>query len=199
MLTRYINKFLHLFELRRVRTFSKVVYLTFDDGPDEGITEYVLDLLNYYNFKATFFCCGKNAERNPYLIERIRHEGHTIANHTYSHLNGFVENCDYYIEDVEKAAEILKTNMFRPPFGSLKLSIFIKLFFKYRMVYWSLVSGDSDLADFNLQDSKRSLCNTKKGEIILFHFCKEHENETRQLLPWYLDWLYKRGITSKAL
>ena len=88
-ITLFINRFLHLFEIRRIKTKEKLIYLTFDDGPEPDITEFVLNELQKYGAKATFFCCGDNAEKYPELLGRIRNEGHSIGNHTYSHINSF--------------------------------------------------------------------------------------------------------------
>lgn len=195
----YINKALHLFELMRVRTKRRVVYLTFDDGPDDGITEFVLNELKKYNAKATFFCVGACAEKHPYLLKRILDEGHVIGNHTYSHSHGFQVDSRDYIKDVELANNFLKTRLFRPPFGALKFGQFIRLFLKYRIVYWSLISGDSDLDDFEYKKSMKRLKKTKKGDIVLFHFCKLHQDETSALLPRYLQWLEENSFVSCAL
>ena len=73
--------------INKIATKNKHVYLTFDDGPEAGICEFVLDELAKYGFKATFFCRGDNAENNYKLLERIISEGHAIGNHTFSHLH----------------------------------------------------------------------------------------------------------------
>lgn len=65
------------------------VYLTFDDGPTPGITEWVLDTLDRYDAKATFFCLGRNVERHPELLQEILRRGHKAGNHTYSHIKGW--------------------------------------------------------------------------------------------------------------
>lgn len=194
-----INKILHLFEIRRIKTKDNTVYLTFDDGPDKDITEFVLDQLNEYGFKATFFCKGENVAKNPQLVEKIKVEGHSLANHTYSHLHGFYTDVDEYIQDVNRATNLLNTNLFRPPFGALKLSQFIKLARNYKVVYWSVLSGDSDLERFDINKSMERLVKTQKGDVILFHFCSLHERETQVLLPKYLNWLKENKYISKAL
>ena len=67
---------------------QKVVYLSFDDGPTPFVTEKVLELLEEYQAKATFFCIGKNIEQHPELFNLVKEKGHHIGSHTYSHLNG---------------------------------------------------------------------------------------------------------------
>ena len=68
---------------------EKKIYLTFDDGPNEMATPFVLNILEEYNAKATFFCIGKNVVQYPSLYEQIIDQGHSIGNHTQNHLNGF--------------------------------------------------------------------------------------------------------------
>ena len=65
------------------------VYLTFDDGPTPGVTEWILSTLEKYDAKATFYLLGKNAELYPDLYQKILAAGHKIGNHTYSHQKGW--------------------------------------------------------------------------------------------------------------
>lgn len=195
-----INKILHLFEIRRIQTNKKVVYLTFDDGPEGDITDWVLDELKKYQAKATFFCKGENVLRNDRLYNRIVSEGHAIGNHTYHHINAFEKSAKEYVDDVELANGILKTNLFRPPWGALTLSSFLNLVRRYRIIYWSLLSGDTEFDQLNLeQNMQKMYSKTRPGEIVLFHSCKRHENETRQILPIYLEWLDKNGYECKPI
>ena len=196
----FINRFLHLFEVRRINSHQKIVYLTFDDGPEFGITEFVLGELKKHEFKATFFCRGDNAEKNPSLLRQIVEEGHALGNHTYSHINSFDTPSSQYLADVKRADTILHTHLFRPPWGSITLTSFLRLYFKYRIVYWNVMSGDTALEQF---DKSRALKNitskTQAGDVVLFHFCQRHERETRQLLPAYLSWLEENGYKSETL
>lgn len=196
-----INKLLHLFEVMRVPEREKNVYLTFDDGPEEEITDYVLDVLSKYNFKATFFCKGCNIDKYSNILLRINKEGHAVGNHTYSHLNGFDTTTKDYLSDVEKADAILQSKLFRPPFGVLRLSQFLFLKYnKYHIVHWSLDSGDSLLDAFDLTSCLKRIKNkTRKGDVVLFHCCKRHEKETKALLPLYLEWLADNGYNAKIL
>ncbi len=200
MIKRVINWLLKRFEKNIIPTKNKVVYLTFDDGPEEGITEFVLEELEKYRFKATFFCMGKNVEKHRNLFFLLKEKGHSIGNHSYSHVHAYNVPTSSYLSDVEQADTILKTTLFRPPHGSLTLLTFLYLFRRYSIFYWSLNSGDSDKERFNLQRSISMLKErTQKGDIVLFHFCHKHENETRQLLPIYLEWLYKNNFKSESL
>ena len=101
---------------------SDRVYLTFDDGPTPGVTEWILDQLAEYDAKATFFCLGKNAEQYPHLYRMIVDAGHAIGNHTYSHQKGWGMSLERYLEDVDFANDILHTDLFRPPYARIKPS-----------------------------------------------------------------------------
>lgn len=196
----YINRFLHLFETMKISTSEPDIYLTFDDGPEGEITDIVLDLLNKYEAKATFFCIGEKAKKNSRQYERIIEEGHSIGNHTFSHINDFHTSSKEYIKNVELANDVFKTHLFRPPWGSLTLTTFLILIRKYKIVYWNSISGDTEMELFNLTDCFNKLVKrTKKGDIVLFHSCNLHANETKQILPLYLEWLYKNGYKCNKL
>src|SRR6185437_12814979 len=96
---------------------DKVLYLTFDDGPHPVATPFVLDVLNKYGARATFFCIGKNVEGHPEIFRRVLMEGHRVGNHTHNHLNGWKTDDRKYLENVEKAAKWVDTDLFRPPYG----------------------------------------------------------------------------------
>lgn len=200
VINKIINRAIRQFMAKKVVTVDYTIFLTFDDGPEPGITEFVLGALKKYGFKATFFCRGDNAEKYPLLLEMMRKDGHSIANHTYSHIHSYNMGGKEYAEDVHRCDTILKTKLFRPPHGSLKLSAWFRLRKDYKIFFWSLNSGDSDMERY---DYERSICTlksrTKPGYIVLFHFCHKHEKETRELLPIYLKWLKDNGYKSDAL
>lgn len=200
MYKKIINKLLKRYQLKNIPTDKKVVYLTFDDGPENSITQYVLDELDMYGFKATFFCRGDNAEKNPQLLDLLRAKGHSIGNHTYSHVHAYDTSTKDYLADVERADGLLHTALLRPPHGCLTLGTWLKLRKKYKLVYWALNSEDSAM---ELYDYKKAIVNLKTniqhGDVILFHFCHRHEKETRQLLPEYLAWLREQGYHSDAI
>lgn len=196
----FVNKLLHLFEITKVKTSKKVVYLTFDDGPEEGITEFILEELSKYRFSATFFCRGDNALKYPNLVDSIKKSGHSIGNHGYSHLHGFKTDANSYIKDLKKADDILSTRLLRPPYGVLKFSQFIRLYRKFKIIHWSTLSYDWNIEGFDVEESFASLVqNTKPGSIVLLHFCNKHSSNTRQILPLYCEWLYSNGWISEAL
>lgn len=195
-----VNKFLHLFELRRINSNEKCVYLTFDDGPEGEITDWVLNVLERYGAKATFFCKGENAVNNKAQLTRIVEKGHALGNHTYSHINSLNTPTADYVKDVDLADGVLNTVFFRPPWGSLTFSAFLQLRKKYKIVYWSLISGDTFMEKLDLDSNMQRLYReTRPGDIVLFHSCVRHENETKQILPLYLEWLSKNGFKTSVL
>lgn len=179
---------------------KKQVFLTFDDGPDEIITDKVLDLLKQHNAKATFFNIGKKNEQYPALLERMIQEGHSIGSHTYSHLSGYSTNFNAYIEDVNKSYLTYNTTLFRPPYGFITLKQFRYLKKKYNIYIWNKGSNDHCGTIENIDRHIASICtNTKDGDIILFHDTKEHAELTLKILPRYLDYLTSKGYEMKAL
>ena len=106
---------------------QKVLYLTFDDGPQENLTRKILDILRQEDVKATFFCVGDCARRHPELLQAIRDEGHAIGNHTMHHLKGWKTPYKTYIADVEEAGQWLNSRFFRPPYGKISLRQYLQL------------------------------------------------------------------------
>ena len=79
---------------------EKKVYVTFDDGPVPGPTEFVLNTLNEFKATATFFCIGDNVRKHPYVFSKIVQAGHAVGNHTFHHLKGWNTPLDTYLDDV---------------------------------------------------------------------------------------------------
>ncbi len=174
------------------------IYLTFDDGPEPGITEFVLDELAKYNAKATFFCCGKNMVKKRLLLDRIAAEGHVIANHTFSHINGLNTPIDEYVADVKRVDTVQPTTLFRPPWGQMNFREYIKLRDK-KIVLWDVESGDvinKYNKDSIIEKWKKTV---KPGSIVLFHFSEEHAERTKDLLPTFLTMFDKMGYSFKSI
>lgn len=149
---------------------DKIIYLTFDDGPTPGVTSEILDILDQYNAKATFFCVGDNVEKHPLLFQEIRDRGHSVGNHSMTHLNGFKTSTKKYTKDVLTANELINSNLFRPPYGKCtpkqheELS---KLGFK--IIFWSHLSYDFDHVLSQLERFNKIKMETKPGSVIVFH------------------------------
>ena len=95
------------------------VYLTFDDGPEEKTTMWLLEFLKKEDIKATFFCLGKQIESYPDLFQEILNNGHAIGNHTYNHEKGSHTSCKKYINSIKKTDVLMNSTLFRPPYGRL--------------------------------------------------------------------------------
>ena len=152
-----------------VKTSEKVLYLTFDDGPTEGVTSFVLEELEKYNAKATFFCLGHKVVDNPNLYDVLKDSGHALGNHSFSHFNGFKTKSEVYLEDVGKATEVIDSRLFRPPFGKLKRKQYKRLKDDYKIVMWDVMPGDFDDSIDGEQCFNNVVANADKGSIIVFH------------------------------
>ena len=86
----------------RIPNQEKKIFLTFDDGPDPEVTPKVLDVLDEYQVKATFFCLGDRIRQHPDVFREIKNRGHGIGNHGYKHLDGWKTARKPYIENVSK-------------------------------------------------------------------------------------------------
>jgi peptidoglycan/xylan/chitin deacetylase (PgdA/CDA1 family) len=155
--------------LFRLKTTEKILWLTFDDGPDPESTPVLLDILSNHDIKALFFCNGSAAEKYPELIDLIKSRGHTIGNHGYSHLNGWKTTTSGYIDDIEHAALLTSEVIFRPPYGRLRLSQYLKLRKKFKIVFWDIMPYDFDKS-FGAERSLKILIEKiRPGSIIVLH------------------------------
>ncbi|TKK70272.1 polysaccharide deacetylase family protein [Ilyomonas limi] len=190
----------------KIRTKEKVLYLTFDDGPHETATPFVLDELKKYGAKATFFCIGKNVASLPSVYKRILDEGHATGNHTYNHLNGWKTDDTTYINNIIDAAELIKSNLFRPPYGRIK-KFQSKLLMRkedaarplFKIIMWDVLSGDFDVQLSPQQCLNNVLKHTQKGSIIVFHDSTKAWSRMSYALPNVLAHFSKEGYVFKAL
>lgn len=183
----------------KVDAEQKAVFLTFDDGPGPQTSPEILEILDKFKAKASFFCLGKNCEQFPSLFDSIKKSGHAIGNHTYSHLNGWNTHSKNYISDIEKSNAIIDSPLFRPPYGRIKPSQINILKKKYKIYMWSVLSGDFDPelpAEKCLQNSLRFV---KPGAIIVFHDSLKAINKIKIVLPEFLKQVTDMGIIFKIL
>lgn len=190
--------------LWRVNTREKEVYLTFDDGPHEEVTPWVLKLLKHYNAKATFFCIGKNVRAHRSIYDQILSEGHSVGNHTYNHLNGWKVSLKDYVEDIEKASAVINTNLFRPPYGKIKLSQSQHVASglkkeRARIVMWDVLSADFDQSISSDECLQNVLENYTTGSVIVFHDSEKAFPHLKYALPLVLEQLYKQGYICRKI
>ena len=177
----------------RINPAEKVIYLTFDDGPNSRVTPLVLDILDRFEVKATFFCVGENVSRFPDVFDEVKRRGHTVGNHTFNHLKGFEYSTDYYVRNVEKANGYIKSDLFRPPHGQIKPSQIKALKDDYRIIMWDFITYDYD----KRIEPEKIIAEVKKrsrnGSIVVFHDSLKAEKNVLQVLPEALRFWKENG------
>ena len=176
-----------------------VVYLTFDDGPIPEQTPWVLDLLDQFGIKATFFMVGDNVRRHPELLEEVKRRGHSYGNHTMHHLQGMKVRARRYMHDVAEADRLIDSPLFRPPHGIMRWAQAKALKQKYNIIMYDLVTRDYSrkLKPNEVFDNVRRY--TRNGSIIVFHDSIKAGRNLRQALPMGIQWLINEGYEFKPL
>lgn len=193
---------------------SKELYLTFDDGPVPGPTEFVLHTLSRYDARATFFCIGDNVRKYPHVFQKVVEEGHAIGNHTFNHLNGwgtenqkYVENtalCENAIEnglrDTSADVSIMRKGrpLFRPPYGRITRKQ-IKLLSNYKIIMWDVLSIDYSKHLSPESCLRNTIHACRPGSIIVFHDSYKAEKNMSYALPRMLEHFSERGYAFKSI
>ncbi|MDB5062329.1 MAG: polysaccharide deacetylase family protein [Mucilaginibacter sp.] len=184
------------------KTATRCIYLTFDDGPIPIVTPFVLNILKKHNAKATFFCIGDNISKHTDIFEQVKAGGHSIGNHTFNHLKGWVTNNQIYLDNFLQTDKLLDTPLFRPPYGRIKRAQ-IQLLKKARpdlkIIMWDVLSGDFDT---NLSPEaclKNVLKHTEAGSIVVFHDSLKAFDRLEYVLPRALEHWSKKGYSLNAL
>ncbi len=181
------------------------VYLTFDDGPVPGVTDYVLNELAKRGQKATFFMVGDNVRKHAGLAAEVLQAGHGVGNHTYHHRNGWNTPDRDYLENVRDFDQILgqnlgiQTELFRPPYGLLKRSQAKSLLESKKIVMWNVLSGDYDCSLDATRILDKTIGSTRPGSIVLFHDQQKTQQVLPQVLPGFLDFLLEKGFETALL
>lgn len=191
-------RWLYPLALWRMDRHERSVYLTFDDGPIPQVTPWVLSVLRHYNIKATFFMVGDNVRKHPEEFAQVVAEGHRIGNHTYNHIGGLRHGIRSYLANVEKANDLLHTDLFRPPHGWMKWGQYIAVRRRYRVVMWDLVTRDYSTR----LNGRDVLFNVRRyvrpGSIITFHDSLKSEDKLLYALPRSIEWLLSQGYSFKV-
>lgn len=178
---------------------ENAVFLTFDDGPTPGITNWVLNQLKQYDAQATFFCLGKNVVLNQELFDQILKDGHAVGNHTFNHLNCWKTPIKSYLKDIMSCEKVFHSKMFRPPYGKLKPGVRTKILENYQIVMWDVMSYDFDDKLSPKECVTNVLENIKPGSIVVFHDSLKAKDNLRNSLPIILKALHEEGIKMKSL
>jgi peptidoglycan-N-acetylglucosamine deacetylase len=200
----------------RIQNHKKELYLTFDDGPVPGPTEFVLGTLATRNIKATFFCIGDNIRKHPEVFKKIVEQGHTVGNHTFHHLNGWKTSPQKYLENIEMcrdeikkhkssldAAKLLTINqqpltLFRPPYGRITKKQ-IQSLTEYRIIMWDVLSVDYNKNLSQQRCLHNTIRATRSGSVIVFHDSHKAEKNLTFALPAFIDHFLERGFTFHTL
>ena len=184
----------------RIPATQKLLYLSFDDGPHPTITPKVLDMLTAHGAKASFFCIGDRVKRFPDIYQRIIDEGHAVGNHSFHHLNGWKTNDDDYGNDVENAAKVIDSSLFRPPYGRMKGSQARAISAKgFKTIMWTVLSGDYDTKIGPAECVKRVLNNIEPGFIFLFHDSEKAEKNMLIALEKLLEVSKLKGFKCEKI
>lgn len=204
----------------RIPTKEKEIFLTFDDGPIPEITEFVLEELNKYQAKATFFCIGGNIEKYPNIFQQLVNQQHTIGNHTFNHLKGWDTEDEIYVDNFKKCENIMverssffdvrsseyehltskfEKRKFRPPFGRIKRNQAKEVLKSHEIVMWDVLTGDYDQSLSKERVLKKTLQYTEQGTIVLFHDSIKASRNMMYALPKFLEHFSERGFIFKAL
>ena len=175
------------------------VFLTFDDGPRPEVTPWVLDQLDKYNAKATFFCIGKNVELFPELYKEIINRGHAVGNHSYSHVKGWGMKTGDYVRDIDIAGDMIQSNLFRPPYARIGPNQAKVLGERYHPIMWSILSRDYNKQLSGKACAKNVIPYLAPGEIIVFHDSIKCAKNLWVALPMVLDAIKEKNLICKRI
>lgn len=171
----------------------KVAYITFDDGPIPEVTPWVLDTLDRYGVKATFFFVGDNVRKHPHLYEEVKRRGHSYGNHTMHHLQGFKTTRLRYMRDITEADGLIDSTLFRPPHGLMRWSQAKAIKNHYNIVMYDLVTRDYSIKMSPEEVFRNVRRYARNGSIIVFHDSLKAERNMKEVLPRAIEWLQNEG------
>ncbi len=183
----------------KIPTQSKRLFLTFDDGPIPNVTPWVLDMLDQFQAKASFFCVGDNVKKYPDIYNSVRNAGHQVGNHTFNHLNGWSTNAAPYCENVAACSDVVDSKLFRPPYGRIRPAQASLLKKHYEIIMWDILSGDFDPKISKYQCLNNVIHHAKPGSIIVFHDSLKAFDKLKFVLPKVLEHFSQRGYSFESL
>ncbi|EIM75749.1 polysaccharide deacetylase [Nitritalea halalkaliphila LW7] len=181
------------------------LYLTFDDGPVPGVTDYILELLAKSAAQATFFAVGDNVRKCPELAREVVAAGHGLENHTFHHLKAWSTPKGRYLSDLEQTRALIYAEtgyacrFFRPPYGQIPLRSLPAIQQNYELVFWDVLSGDIDPRQTDAEVLHACVRYMRPGSVLLFHDQEKTKTRLRRVLPDLLRHITDAGYTLKCL
>lgn len=189
----------------KIKTKKRCIYLTFDDGPNPVTTPYILDILQSYGVKASFFVIGSHAELYKKELISIQNEGHLLGNHTYTHVNGWAVSTETYCKEVEQSNVTIekivniRPTLFRPPFGRITYQQMKKIEKTHTLVFWSMLTQDYDVSLSVERCLQETLKGIKPGAIFVFHDSKQAYPKLKIILPALIEEAQAKGYDFAVL
>ncbi len=188
-------------------TAHKCVYLTFDDGPIPEVTPQVLDILDRYHVKATFFWVGENVYRFPELAQEVYRRGHQVGNHTFNHLPGIRVSQSIYSMNWQLCDEIIQKTLgpswnsllFRPPYGRMRPYQQKQVIKDHRIILWDILTHDYNKDYTPARITRIVQRYMRNGSIILMHDSKKSAPNTLEALPMIIEWLQAEGYEFRTI
>jgi peptidoglycan-N-acetylglucosamine deacetylase len=181
---------------------EKILYLTFDDGPHPTATPFALAELQKHGAKATFFCIGKNVQECPQIYARVLMEGHRVGNHTQNHLNGWKTDDKKYLDNIREAAQLIDTNLFRPPYGRISAfqsSLLRNKPYNFNIIMWDVLSADFDTRISGKQCLKNVIRYARPGSVVVFHDSEKAFDRMKEALPAVLEHFGGQGYRFESI
>ncbi|WP_246452087.1 polysaccharide deacetylase family protein [Croceimicrobium hydrocarbonivorans] len=176
------------------------IYLTFDDGPIPAVTPWVLEQLDAYQAKASFFCIGDNVQKHPEVFQAVLAAGHTVGNHTFHHLKGTQHSLEDYLANVELCAKQVASQAFRPPYGRIQKKQARALSRAcYNIIMWDSLAADWDANRSGQQCFESIRKHAGPGSIVVFHDSIKAWPRLKEALPLCLEYYSKLGYRFEAL
>ena len=201
-----VTKFYDDFGIKRADTEVKVVALTYDDGPSPS-TNQLLDILDRYQVKATFFAIGRKIEKHPEIVPMIVARGHELGNHSYSHTDMMSKPREFLLSEIEKTDKLLQevgvkqdSISFRPPYGrrSVVLSYLLSQMQK-KMIMWDVNSLDYEKTLTAEDIANRVIDNVRSGSIVLMHDSGGDRSKTLAATQAIVKTLQSKGYAFKTV
>lgn len=177
---------------------KKEIYLTFDDGPIPRVTPWVLDVLDRYGIRATFFMVGDNARKHPDELRAVCERGHLLGNHTFNHVRGLQMGMLPYAENMRKADNLLHTPLFRPPHGFMSPAQYAYARRHFHIIMWDLVTRDYSKWLDGPDVFRNVRRYVRNGSIITFHDSLKSEQKLHYALPRAIEWLKEEGYAFRT-